>query len=203
MEQNKILEIILVKMDDMKASQEEMLARMDADKAEAKREREADKAESKAERKADKEEMMARMDAKMDYNQEKTEMAINSIRSELEGEINAWMEYAVAVADKQTPALREELNQKVEEAERRVQASINTRTENFQGDMTGVKTNLREVVANTRYLQTELDNRAQGLEVRIAEVEAWVELGVSGRTGNDSGRAKPPKFDGSTSWAMF
>jgi hypothetical protein len=64
-----------------KADKEEMMARMDADKAEVKREREADKAESKAERKADKEEMMAMMDAKMDYNQEKTETAINSLRS--------------------------------------------------------------------------------------------------------------------------
>jgi hypothetical protein len=60
MEQNKILEIILAKMDDMKAHQEEMLARMDADKAETKREREADK-----------EEMMARMEAKLDSNHER------------------------------------------------------------------------------------------------------------------------------------
>jgi hypothetical protein len=67
-------------------------------------------------------------------------MAINSIRSELEGKINAWMEYAVAVADKPTQALREELNQKVEEAERRVQASIDTRTGNIQDDITSAGT---------------------------------------------------------------
>jgi hypothetical protein len=67
--------------------------------------------------------------------EEKAEMAINSIRSELEGKINARMEYAVAVADKQTQALREELNQKVE-GERRVQASIDTRTGDFQDDVT-------------------------------------------------------------------
>jgi hypothetical protein len=67
-------------------------------------------------------------------------MAINTFRSELEGKINARMEYAVAVADKQTQALREELNQKVEEAERRVQASIDTRTGNFQDNITNTGT---------------------------------------------------------------
>jgi hypothetical protein len=91
-----------------------------------------DKAESKAERKADKEEMMATIRSgqkemikaitrasqeSTEACEEKAEMAVSSIRSELEGKINARMEYAVAVADKQTQALREELNQKVEEAE--------------------------------------------------------------------------------------
>jgi hypothetical protein len=52
-------------------------------------------------------------------------------------------------------------------------------------------------------LQKELDIRAQGLKVRMAEVEARAELGVGSRTGNDGRRANPPKFDGSTSWAMF
>jgi hypothetical protein len=41
------------------------------------------------------------------------------------------------------------------------------------------------------------------LETRIAKVEARAELGVGSRIGNDARRAKPPKFDGSTSWAMF
>jgi hypothetical protein len=95
------------------------------------------------ERKADKEEMMAITGASQESTEaceEKAEMAINSIRSELEGKINARMEYSVAVADKQTQALREELNQKVEEAERRVQASNDTRTGNFQDDITSAGT---------------------------------------------------------------
>jgi hypothetical protein len=63
----------------------------EADKAEVKAEREADKAQSKAERKTDKE-MMARMEAKIDSNQEKTETAINSLRSALEGAIKTRVE---------------------------------------------------------------------------------------------------------------
>jgi hypothetical protein len=74
--------------------------------------------------------------------------------------------------------------------------TIDTWTGTLQDDIRGVEKNLRDV-------DTKLNIRAQGLEVRIAEVEARVELGVGGRTGNDAGRAKPPKFDGSTLWAMF
>jgi hypothetical protein len=55
-------------------------AKWDADKAEEKREREANRKADKMESKADKEELLA----KMDYNQEKTETAINSLRSCLE-----------------------------------------------------------------------------------------------------------------------
>jgi hypothetical protein len=113
------------------------------------------------------------------------------------------MENAVASLNEQNQALREELNQTVEETQRHVQASMDTWTGKFQGDIIDVKKDLREVAANTRDLQTELDNRAQGLEDRIAEVEARVELGVGGRIANDAGRAKPPNFDGSTLWAMF
>jgi hypothetical protein len=138
----------------MKANHEESMAKMERLLADN-REMKADNAESKAERKADKEKMMATIrsgqkemiKAITGASKESTEacegraeMAINSVRSELEGKINARMEYAMAVADKQTQALREELNQKVEEAERRVQASIDTRTGNFQDDITSTGT---------------------------------------------------------------
>jgi hypothetical protein len=67
MEQNKILEILLARMDadkaeakrERKADKEEMMARMDTDKAESKTERKADK------------EIMARMEAKLDSNHER------------------------------------------------------------------------------------------------------------------------------------
>jgi hypothetical protein len=102
--------------------------------------------------------------------QEETRAAINTVRSELEGNIAERMEYALAAADQQNQALREEANQKLGE---------------------------------TQQNMTDIKDFQLGLKVRIAEVEARVELGVGGRTGNDAGRAKPPKFDGSTSWAMF
>jgi hypothetical protein len=144
---------------------EQIMEFLKANKAELEAVRKADKEESMAkmerllannrEMKADKEEMMATIRSgqkemikaitgasqeSMEACEEKAEMAINSIYSELEGKINARMEYAVAVADKQTQALHEELNQKVEEAERCVQASIDTRTENFQDDITSTGT---------------------------------------------------------------
>jgi hypothetical protein len=112
------------------------------------------------------------------------------------------MEYALSVADEKTQVLRAELDEKIMETQRQVQvtmATIDTRTGNLQDDMTEVRKNLCEAIGRTR---AELDVRAQGLEDRIAEVEARVELGVGGRTGNDAGRAKPLKFDGTTSWAM-
>jgi gas vesicle protein len=142
---------------------------------------------------ANKREMMVNMEATIRSGQEETKSAINSIRSELEEAIQTWMENAVASLNQQNQALREELDRTVKERQRQVQTSIDQWTGNLQGDITGVK----------KDLQKELDFRAQGLEVRMAEVEARVELGVGGRTGNDAGRAKPPKFDGSTSWAMF
>jgi hypothetical protein len=150
--------------------------------------------------------MIAKMD-KMDANQhdmeatirsgqEETKTGINSIRSELEETIKTRMEYVVVSLSQHSQGLREELDEKIMETQRHVQvvqASIDTWTGSLQGDITDVK----------KDLQKELDIRAQGLEVRMAEVEARVELGVSGHTGNDARRAKPPKFDGSTSWAMF
>jgi hypothetical protein len=158
------------------------------------RKREANKAESmanqlkmEAERKADKE-IMARMEAKLDSNQgrinanqQETKTAINSIWSELEETIKTQMEKAVACLNQQTQGLREE----IDETQQHLQVamtSINTWTGSLQDERTSVK----------KALQTELDIRAQGLEVRIAEVEARVELGVGGRTGNDTGRVKPP-----------
>jgi hypothetical protein len=66
MEQYKILEIILAKMDDMKANQERInvsLAKMNADQTEAKREREADKEGRMAEMKVIQHEIKALREA--------------------------------------------------------------------------------------------------------------------------------------------
>jgi hypothetical protein len=71
-------------------------------------------------------------------NQEKMEVAINSIRSELEGKIKARMDYALVAAGKQTQALREEVNQKLGETQQDIQASIRS----LQGDITDLKTEL-------------------------------------------------------------
>jgi hypothetical protein len=107
MEQNKILEILLARMDadkaeakrERKADKEEMMARMNADKAEAKRERKADKAEMKAsqegmmaEIKANRE-MMARMMAKMDAWLGRTEAFLEENKSapeETEAVAESW-----------------------------------------------------------------------------------------------------------------
>jgi hypothetical protein len=66
-----------------------------------------------------------------------------------------------------------------------IMATINTSTRNLQDDMTEVRKNLCEAIGRTR---AELHVRAHGLEDRIAEVEAQVEPGVGGCTGNDAGR---------------
>jgi hypothetical protein len=156
------------------------------------------------------ERLMARMDAKLDSSQERTnanleEMkatirsgqeetraAINSVRSELEETIRTWAQ-----------GLRAELDEEIMKTQQQVQeimATMNKRTGNLQEDMTDVRKNLCEAIGRMR---AELDVRAQGLDNRIAEVKVQVELGVGSRTGNDARWAKPPKFDGSTSWTMF
>jgi hypothetical protein len=166
----------------MKASQKEVMAKMEDNKEEMMTREETTL-------------IMANMEATIRSGQEETKTVINSIRSELEETINTRMENALVAAGQQTQVLREELDGKIMETQRHVQvvqASINTWTGSLRGDMTDIKD-----------LQKELDSRAQGVEVRMAEVEARVELGVCGRTGSDAGWAKPPKFDGSTSWAMF
>jgi hypothetical protein len=124
-----------------------LASRMDADKAESMIKMErllADNREMKATIRSGQKEMIKAITGASQESteacEEKAEMAVNSIHSELEGKINARMEYAMAVADKQTQALREELNQKVEEAEQRIQASIDTRTRNFQDDITSTGT---------------------------------------------------------------
>jgi hypothetical protein len=154
---------------------------------------------SQREMKADKREIMAKIDANQHSmeatirsGQEKTKTAINSIRSELEETIKTRMENAVVYLNQQTQGLRKELDEKIMETHQNLQVvmtSIDTWTGSLQDDITGVK--------------KDLDIRAKGLEARIVQVEARAELDVGGRTGNDAGRAKPPKFDGSTSWAMF
>jgi hypothetical protein len=154
---------------------------------------------SQREMKADKREIMAKIDANqymmeatIRIGQEETKTAINSIRSKLEETINKRMENGVAYLNQQTQGLRKELDEKIMETQQHLQVvmtSIDIWTGTLQDDITGVK--------------KDLDIRAKGLEARIAEVEARVELEVGGRTGNEAGRAKPPKFDGSTSWAMY
>jgi hypothetical protein len=109
---------------------EQIMEFLKANKAEAEAVRKADKEESMAkmerllanrEIKADKEEMVATIRSgqkemikaitgasqeSTEACEEKAEMAINSIRSELEGKINARMEYAVAVADRHRPFVK-------------------------------------------------------------------------------------------------
>jgi hypothetical protein len=112
-EMKQMLEILLAKMDANEPKMEHLLANN--------REIKADNAESKAERKADKEEMMATIrrgqeemikaitgasQESTEACEEKVEMAINSIHSELEGKINARMEYAEAVADRHRPSVK-------------------------------------------------------------------------------------------------
>jgi hypothetical protein len=41
------------------------------------------------------------------------------------------------------------------------------------------------------------------VQMQLEEVEAWTERGTYQRTGTGPGAAKPPSFDGSTSWAVF
>jgi hypothetical protein len=165
------------------------------------------------------------MEATVRASQDKMKAMINSIQFELEEMIKNRMENILASVTQQTQGLCEELNEKIMETQRHVQvlmASIDTWTGSLKDDIMGIKKNLREVVANTRKdLQTELnirafkigeamDNFLEGLEatrckfkMRLAKIKARAALGVGGHTGSDARRAKPPKFDGSTSWAVF
>jgi hypothetical protein len=173
---------------------------------EMKPERNADKREMKAERKTDKAELMTKMDSgqeRTDVNLEETEATIRSGQEDTRAAINSVRSELEETMKTRIQGLRAELDEKIMETQRQVQvimASIHTTSGNLQGDMKEVRKNLCEAIGRTR---AELGIRAKGLEDRMAEVEARVELGVGGRTRNDARRAKPPTFDGSTSWAMF
>jgi hypothetical protein len=170
------------------------------------RKREADKAESMARSEAHKREMMAKLESSQemtDTNLEEMKATYKERPRRNESRDEHRPVRTGGGNQERTQGLRTELDEKIMETQRQVQvvmASTDTRTGNLQDDMTEVRKNFGEAVGRTR---AELGIRAKGLEDKMAEVEARIELGVGGRLGNDSGRAKPPTFDGSTSWAMF
>jgi hypothetical protein len=86
----------------------------------------------------------------------------------------------------------------------------------LKSDITDTKKDFYNAMANTRndlhdklnlmiqgeaqMMKTLIDTTQQGREAKTAEVKARAECR---RTGTGVGAAKPPKFDGTKSWAMF
>jgi hypothetical protein len=111
-------------------------------------------------------------------------------------------------------------NKKIDETQVDLQAvktTDGTWTGSLKDDITDAKKDFHEAIANTRNnLQDELGLMIQGktqmtkiltdttqrrLTAKVAEVEARIERGKG--TGSGASAAKPPDFNGTTSWIVF
>jgi hypothetical protein len=144
--------------------------------------------------------------AKMDIYQEKIEAAIYSIWPESEA-IKYRVQDVLSFVDQRTLDLCKELT-KIEETQVDLQTtrtSIDTRTKSLLETITDTMEHLHEelgpmIQGEPQMTKTLTDTMRRGLEAKMPEVEAQAERGSAG-TGADG--VKPPKFDGTTSWAVF
>jgi hypothetical protein len=155
----------------------------------------------------------------MKARQEKTEAAVHSIRSELLETVIHQVENSLACVNQRTQGLGKELNEKIDETQvdlQLVMTSIDTSTRRLKGEVTDTK-DCHEVLANTRkdlheelglMLQVEAQKTKalteptrHEFQTQLTKVEALTEYRKG--TGTGGGAEKPPKFDDTTSWAVF
>jgi hypothetical protein len=80
--------------------------------------------------------------------------------------------------------------------------SIGTRTQSFLGTITDTREHLHEELqVNTQTTKALIEATQHKFQTQLKEVEAWAEHGTG--TGTSAIAAKPPNFDGTTSWAVF
>jgi type VI protein secretion system component Hcp len=152
------------------------------------------------------------MKAKMDIHQEKIEAAIHSIRSELEETIKHRLEDVLFCVDQKTPDLGKEVTEKTDGKHVDLQAvktSLDTRTKFLQETLADTKNDLHEeartmkaeIRINQERMEAKTETIRREFQTQLKEVEAGAECGRG--TGTGMGAPKSPKFDGTTSWAVF
>jgi hypothetical protein len=149
--------------------------------------------------------------SKMDIHQGKMEAAIHSIQSELEEAIKHRVEYILSCVDQKTQGLRKELTEIIDETQVDLQAietSVDMWTKSLLETITDIRVHLQKelglmIQVETQMTKIIIDTTGRGLMAKIAEVEVRAESGFCQRTGTGTGVAQTPKFDGSTSWAVF
>jgi hypothetical protein len=127
-----------------------------------------------------------------------------------------------ASLDVRTQGLRDGVSARIEETQRDLEMSLGMRTGIFYEEMADTKRDLRKEMADTkRDLNEELDRKIlealidiqatktqvkvtrRELRTQLELFEARSELGSYRRTRTGACVAKPTKFDGYTSWAVF
>jgi hypothetical protein len=78
--------------------------------------------------------------------------------------------------------------------------SLSTQTKNLCEEL---DSEIQEARIDIQITKTLVETMGHGLNTRLAEVEVRTEHGACRRTGTGVGGVKPPKFDRSTSWAVF
>jgi hypothetical protein len=150
-----------------------------------------------------------KIEAKMDIILEKLEAATHSIGSELEETIKDRVADILSCVVQKAQGLRKELTEKNDETQVDLQAirtSVDSPTKGLLQTITDTREHLHAehglmIQSETQMTKTLTDTMRRGLEAaNIAEVEARAQ---SERTGTGAGTAKLPKFDGTTSWAVF
>jgi hypothetical protein len=146
------------------------------------------------------------------------EAAIRSIRSELEETIKHRVEYVLSCVDQKTQGLCKELTEKIDETQVDLQAvktSLDTRAKSRKETLADTRNALHEelglmVQVETQTTKTEIRMTQERMETEIAAARREfqtqleeVEVGAEPGRGTGTGAMKPPKFDGTTSWAVF
>jgi hypothetical protein len=152
----------------------------------------------------------------MRASQERMKVAINSIWSELEENIKNRVEDVLVPVDQRTQGLHEELNAKSEGKQLGLQAvitSLDKQTKSLQEEFSTeivdtqkgfhkeLNFRIPETQSSIQATKTLVQAMQHGLTTSLAKVKDQVEHGPCGSTG--TGVGKPPKFDGSTLWAVF
>jgi hypothetical protein len=202
MDTQQMMEILLAMREDMKTNQEkadsihkEMIAKMNQKRMEANR---------KTGRKEMKQEIGA--------SQEKMEVAIHSIRSELDETIQHRIENVMTQVNYKTQSLQKELRENLKKTQvklQTVEVSLDAQARKFQEDLATIKSNhlkdydLTNTTVHTTIEQTRLAIEAARCEFR-ARLEVVEAKAKGGRgPGVYASMAQPPIFEGTTSWSVF
>jgi hypothetical protein len=155
----------------------------------------------------------------MKAHQEKKEAAVHSIRSELEETIRHQVENIMMYVYQRTQGHSKELNEKIDETQvdlQLVMTYIDTSAGSLKDDITNTEKDCHQVIANTRKdlneelgLMFHVEAQTTKALIKPTPCEFQTQLkGVEALAGaeedrNRQGAEKPPKFDDTTSWAVF
>jgi hypothetical protein len=152
---------------------------------------------------ASQEELQNDMKSEISAVKNDIENSISAVKgniSALETEINAGQEEL----RQEISAYQERINDGQAEFEEMVTCTVDTQLKNVTSMVEQQTRNLCEDLSKTiKATRQDLKATKRGLETQLAALEVRTRRAGGGNAGANADKVKPPKFDGSTSWAVF